>query len=109
MTVESASVEEVVRDIIDTHRRDRGALLPILHAILAEFGYIDQAVLPLVAKELNISRADVHGVVSVGRRREPGRAGTGALRPQARQYGTGRVGDPRAGLLPRQLRARAVG
>src|ERR1700712_3245283 len=64
MTVESASVEEVVRDIIDTHRRDRGALLPILHAILAEFGYIDQDVLPLVAKELNISRADVHGVVT---------------------------------------------
>jgi formate dehydrogenase subunit gamma len=64
MSVESASVEELVRDIIDTHRRDRGPLLPILHAILAEFGYVDQDVLPLVAKELNISRADVHGVVT---------------------------------------------
>jgi formate dehydrogenase subunit gamma len=64
MSVESASVEECVRDIIDMHRRDRGALLPILHSILAEFGYIDQDVLPLVAKELNISRADVHGVVT---------------------------------------------
>ena len=64
MTVDSASVEERVREIIDAHRRDRGALLPILHALLAEFGYVDQAVLPLVAKELNLSRADVHGVVT---------------------------------------------
>jgi formate dehydrogenase subunit gamma len=64
MTVDSASVEERVRDIIDAHRRDRGALLPILHALLAEFGYVDPEVLPLVAKELNISRADVHGVVT---------------------------------------------
>jgi formate dehydrogenase subunit gamma len=64
MTVENASVEERVRDIIDTHRRDRGALIPILHSILAEFGYVDQDVLPLVAKELNLSRADVHGVVT---------------------------------------------
>jgi formate dehydrogenase subunit gamma len=64
MIADSASVEERVRDIIDTHRRDRGALLPILHSILAEFGYVDQDVLPLVAKELNLSRADVHGVVT---------------------------------------------
>jgi formate dehydrogenase subunit gamma len=64
MSVDSASVEERVREIIDAHRQDRGALLPILHALLAEFGYVDQAALPLVAKELNLSRADVHGVVT---------------------------------------------
>jgi formate dehydrogenase subunit gamma len=64
MTVDSASVEERVREIIDSHRRDRGALLPILHSLVAEFGYVDKDVLPLVAKELNISRADVHGVVT---------------------------------------------
>lgn len=41
-----------------------GALLPILHAIQDEFGYIDQEAIPLVADALNISKADVHGVIS---------------------------------------------
>ncbi|GAB2796918.1 NAD(P)H-dependent oxidoreductase subunit E [Amycolatopsis magusensis] len=52
------------RAVVDAHRGDRGALLPVLHGLQAEFGYLDQALLPLVAKELNLSRADVHGVIS---------------------------------------------
>jgi len=41
-----------------------GALLPILHALQEEFGYIDDAAVPLIADALNISRAEVHGVIS---------------------------------------------
>jgi formate dehydrogenase subunit gamma len=41
-----------------------GALLPILHALQEEFGYIDPAAVPLVADALNISHAEVHGVIS---------------------------------------------
>jgi formate dehydrogenase subunit gamma len=41
-----------------------GPLLPILHALQDEFGYIDQAAEPLIAEALNISRAEVHGVVT---------------------------------------------
>lgn len=41
-----------------------GPLLPILHALQDEFGYINQAAEPLIADALNISRAEVHGVVS---------------------------------------------
>ena len=41
-----------------------GALLPILHALQEEFGYIDPEAIPLVADVLNISKADVHGVLS---------------------------------------------
>jgi formate dehydrogenase subunit gamma len=41
-----------------------GALLPILHALQDEFGYIDSAAIPLVADALNISKAEVHGVIS---------------------------------------------
>ena len=41
-----------------------GALLPILHALQEEFGYIDSAAVPLVARALNLSHADVHGVIS---------------------------------------------
>ncbi|MBJ7486711.1 NAD(P)H-dependent oxidoreductase subunit E, partial [Brevundimonas sp.] len=42
----------------------RGALLPWLHALQAEFGYIDDQLVPVVAEALNLSRADVHGVVT---------------------------------------------
>ena len=41
-----------------------GALLPILHALQEEFGYIAPEAIPLVADVLNISKADVHGVLS---------------------------------------------
>ena len=41
-----------------------GALLPTLHALQEHFGYIDPAAVPLVAEALNLSRAEVHGVVT---------------------------------------------
>jgi len=41
-----------------------GPLLPILHALQEEFGYIDKAAEPLIADALNITRAEVHGVVT---------------------------------------------
>lgn len=53
-----------------------GALLPILHALQDEFGYIDKAAVPLIADALNLSAAEVHGVISFYhdfRTRPPGR------------------------------------
>jgi formate dehydrogenase subunit gamma len=41
-----------------------GALLPVLHALQEEFGYVDKAAIPLVAEALNLSHAEVHGVIS---------------------------------------------
>jgi formate dehydrogenase subunit gamma len=41
-----------------------GPLLPILQALQEEFGYIDEAAEPLVAEALNLTRAEVHGVVT---------------------------------------------
>jgi formate dehydrogenase subunit gamma len=41
-----------------------GALLPILHALQEEFGYIDAAATPIIAEALNLSHAEVHGVIS---------------------------------------------
>jgi len=55
---------------------DRAALLPLLHAIQAEFGWIDDPTVARVAAALNLSRADVHGVVTFYhdfRRAPPGR------------------------------------
>jgi formate dehydrogenase subunit gamma len=64
---------ERTAQIIKEHRGLEGPLLPILHALQEEFGYIDQAAEPVIAEELNISRAEVHGVVTFYHdfRREP--------------------------------------
>jgi formate dehydrogenase subunit gamma len=50
--------------LIAEHSSLEGPLLPILHAIVEEFGYVDEAAEPLIADTLNISRAEVHGVVT---------------------------------------------
>ena len=55
---------DLVRDIAATHRGQRGALLPILHAVQQALGYVPPEAIPVLADELNLSRADVHGVVS---------------------------------------------
>jgi formate dehydrogenase subunit gamma len=52
------------RAIAEAHRGTAGALLPILHALQAAFGYIDREAEPIVAGVLNITRAEVHGVVT---------------------------------------------
>ncbi len=41
-----------------------GALLPVLHAVQAEYGYVPAEAVPLIANRLNLSRAEVHGVLS---------------------------------------------
>lgn len=53
-----------LRQIIDELRDQPGALLPILHQIQALLGYISAEAQALIAEELNISNAEVHGVVS---------------------------------------------
>ena len=61
---------------IEELRRLPGALLPILHALQDEFGYIDEEAVQLIAEALNISKAEVHGVISFYhdfRRTPPGR------------------------------------
>ncbi|HEY2132942.1 MAG TPA: formate dehydrogenase subunit gamma [Acetobacteraceae bacterium] len=52
------------RAIIDAHAALPGAALPILHALQDRFGYIPDPAIPLIADALNVSRADMHGIVS---------------------------------------------
>ncbi|MBC7737456.1 MAG: formate dehydrogenase subunit gamma [Candidatus Saccharibacteria bacterium] len=53
-----------IAEILILHHGREGALLPILHDIQAAFGHVPQAALPQVAKALNLSKAEVHGVMS---------------------------------------------
>jgi formate dehydrogenase subunit gamma len=67
---------QTARAIVADKQAVPGALLPILHALQAYFGYIDRQAEPLIADILNLSRAEVHGVVTFYhdfRRTPPGR------------------------------------
>lgn len=55
---------DAARAIIHAHAQQEGPLLPILHALQEQFGAIPAEAERLIAAELNLSRADVHGVVS---------------------------------------------
>ncbi len=55
---------ERIRAIADALADQPGALLPILHAVQDEFGYVTEAAVPHIASALNLSRAEVHGVIS---------------------------------------------
>lgn len=62
-TPESWSEDRVLA-IVAAHRDERGPLLPILHDLVDTFGYVDARSVPIVAEGLNLSRAEVHGVVT---------------------------------------------
>lgn len=53
-----------IRQIAEEHAAVQGALLPILQAVQALFGYLPPATVAVVAQVLNLSRAEVHGVIS---------------------------------------------
>ena len=62
--LDSVDIAARVEEILHAHKGLEGALLPILHAVQADFGYVPQEALPIIAKDLNISRAEAHGVMS---------------------------------------------
>lgn len=55
---------ECAKNIVARHLDLEGPMLPILHALQEEFGYIDEQAIPVIAEALNLSRAEVHGVVT---------------------------------------------
>ena len=62
--IDAADIAARTRAIVAAARDLEGPLLPILHDIQAEFGYVPQEAVPVIAGELNLSRAEVHGVVT---------------------------------------------
>ena len=51
-------------EVIAAHADQQGALMPILHALVETFGWVPDEAVPLIAGVLNLSRADVHGVLT---------------------------------------------
>ena len=63
-TTEAPFDADRVRAIAVANCARPGALLPILHAVQETFGYIDRRAVPVIAEVLNLTRAEVHGVVT---------------------------------------------
>jgi len=59
-----ADLENAVRHALQTRGSQPGPLLEILHAVQDALGHVPAAAVPLIADALNLSRAEVHGVVS---------------------------------------------
>ena len=64
MEISASEHGETVRRIVADLKGRPGPLIEVLHAIQAQIGYVPPAAVPLVAAELNLSRAEVHGVVT---------------------------------------------
>jgi formate dehydrogenase subunit gamma len=90
---------ETGRGIIRALKHAEGALLPVLHALQDKFGYVDAAAVPVIADELNLSRAEVHGVISFYhdfRKHAPGQHIVKICRAEACQSVGGRESEERA-------------
>jgi len=61
---ESSTMLVTVQNISTALKDKPGALLPILHAVQDALGFVPEASVPVIAKALNLSRAEVHGVIS---------------------------------------------
>jgi formate dehydrogenase subunit gamma len=72
------SLEQKINEIVDDLSLLEGALLPILHAVQDKLGYIPSSSVPILSRRLNLSRAEIHGVISFYHdfRTEPGGAHT---------------------------------
>ncbi len=79
---------ETVRQLAARHRDQPGGLLPLLHAVQDALGFVPADAVPVIAQAFNLSRAEVHGVVSYYhhfRSAPPGRAVVQVCRAEACQ------------------------
>lgn len=56
--------EDELAALIDANAGLEGPLLPILHALQENFGHISQPAMQMIADRLNITKAELHGVIS---------------------------------------------
>lgn len=63
-TADSSTMAATLNSIIAEHQGLEGPLLPILHATQKALGYIPSEAVPVIAQQLQLTKAEVHGVIS---------------------------------------------
>jgi formate dehydrogenase subunit gamma len=89
-----AADEARILAAVERHRHRDGPLIEVLHDVQADFGCIPSGAVPVIARALNLSRAEVHGVVSFYhhfRTRAPGRHVLQICRAESCQAAGGRA------------------
>jgi formate dehydrogenase subunit gamma len=84
--IDAATISRSVSSAVGKHQNEPGPLLEILHAVQNDLGCVPPDAVPLIADALNLSRAEVHGVVSFYhhfRERPPGRCVVQLCRAEA--------------------------
>jgi formate dehydrogenase subunit gamma len=98
--VATAAVDEKrILAIVERHRHRAGPLIEILHEVQANFGCVPPGTVPVLAHALNLSRAEVHGVVTFYhhfRTRPPGRHVLQICRAESCQAAGGRAVEQHA-------------
>jgi formate dehydrogenase subunit gamma len=64
MNSSAVSLREIVESAVESHRDRIGPLLPVLHSVQEKLGYVPQEAVPMIAGAMNLSRAEIHGVMS---------------------------------------------
>jgi formate dehydrogenase subunit gamma len=97
------SERETVRRIVEDMKGRPGPLIEVLHSVQAALGYVPPEAIPILAEALNLSRAEVHGVVTFYhffRETPPGRHMVSLCRAEACQsMGADELADHARGRL----------
>ena len=64
MSEQKQDRDAVIERVLEERKDQPGALLPILHGIQDALGYVPREAIARIAQALNLSRAEIHGVVS---------------------------------------------
>ena len=64
MNSSAVSLQEIVESTVEAHRGKIGPLMPVLHSIQEKLGYIPGEAVPMIGRLMNLSRAEIHGVMS---------------------------------------------
>ena len=74
--------------VVAARSHEKGAAIPIMHDLMERFGYVDRAIVPVLAEALNLSRAEIHGTLTFYhdfRDHPPGRSTLKVCRAEACQ------------------------
>jgi formate dehydrogenase subunit gamma len=63
MQASAYSLAETVEAVVQQHASQVGPLMLVLHGVQERMGYVPSEAIPLIAKSLGLSRAEVHGVM----------------------------------------------